>query len=69
MYLEERNLLTGKTYDAPKIHWNGEDKYAIIAFLLMSIDKTADVNRKVRLDDLFGLDGTAPEPEGGGGSI
>jgi hypothetical protein len=64
MYLEDRNLFSGKVYDKPKIHWNEDDKYAIIAFLLMSIDKKIGEDGKVRLDDLFGLDGAMPEPEG-----
>jgi hypothetical protein len=67
MYIEKQHFFTGKTWDTPKIHWNAEDKYAIIAFLLMSIDKKADENGKLRLDDLFGLNETVPEPGGGEG--
>jgi hypothetical protein len=64
MYVEERHLFSGKVYDKPKIHWNEEEKYAIIAFLLMSVDKKAGEDGKVRLDDLFGLDETAVATEG-----
>jgi hypothetical protein len=62
MYLDE-GPVGGKPYDKPKIHWHEEDKYIIIAFLLLSIDKKADKDGMVRLDDLFGLNDTTPEPE------
>jgi hypothetical protein len=65
MYREERDFLSGETYDKPKIYWEEDDKYAVIAFLLLSVDKTAGEGGKVRLDSLFGLDETAPESEGG----
>jgi hypothetical protein len=64
MYLDTINLFSGKTYDTPKINWDEEDKHAIIAFLLLSIDKKTDEEGKVRLDDLFGLNETAPESAG-----
>jgi hypothetical protein len=63
MYLENQHLFSDEVYDKPKIHWNDDDKHAIIAFLLMSIDKKVGEDGKVRLDDLFGLDGATPEPE------
>jgi hypothetical protein len=65
MYLEEIHLFSDKMHETPKIHWDEDDKYAIIGFLLMSIDKKADEEGKARLDDLFGLNETAPKPEGG----
>jgi hypothetical protein len=34
-----------------------EEKYAVIGYLLMSLDKTPDPDKIVRLDDLFGLSG------------
>jgi hypothetical protein len=68
MYLEKTHLFSGITYETPKIYWEEEDKYAIIAFLLLSIDKNAGKDGKVRLDDLFGLNETVPEPEGEEGS-
>jgi hypothetical protein len=63
MHLKEENPFSGEIYEPPKIHWDEEDKYAIIAFLLLSIDKKADKDGMVRLDDLFGLNDTTPEPE------
>jgi hypothetical protein len=61
MYFDEGPI--DEPYDRPKIQWHEEDKYAIIAFLLLSIDKKVDKDGMVRLDDLFGLNDTTPEPE------
>jgi hypothetical protein len=63
MYLD-KGPIGGKPYDNPKIKWHEEDKYAIIAFLRLSIDKKADKDGMVRLDDLFDLNETASEPAG-----
>jgi hypothetical protein len=61
MYCNERDLLFGTVYDPPKILWDEADKYAIIAYLLLSLDKKADKDGMVRFDDLFGLDETVPD--------
>lgn len=63
MYLERMHLFSGKTYKTPKINWDEDDKHAIIAFLLLSINKKADKDGKVRLDDLFGLHEAISESE------
>jgi hypothetical protein len=63
MYLKTEDPFKGEIYEPPEIHWDEEDKYAIIAFLLLSIDKKADKDGMVRMDDLFGLNETAPEPK------
>jgi hypothetical protein len=64
MYLEEKDFISGKTWDPPKICWNEDEKHAIIAFLLLSLDRQADKDGKARLDDLFGLAGAEPEQDG-----
>jgi hypothetical protein len=63
VFAEEMSLMTGETHEQPAIHWDGEDKYAIIAFLLLSLDKKADENGMVRFDGLFGLNDATPENE------
>ena len=65
MHRSDISLMTGEKYEKPVIHWEEEDKYAIIAFLLLSIDKKVDHNGMVRFDDLFGLNDTPPEMEEG----
>lgn len=67
MYLEERSFLSGEEYGKPVINWHKEDKYAIIAFLLLSSYGNADWDGRVRFDNLFGLNGTAPEAGEDGG--
>jgi hypothetical protein len=63
MFLQYMDFLAGEELATPKINWNEEDKYAIIAFLLMSLNKKADKDGLVRFDDLFGLNETAQEEE------
>jgi hypothetical protein len=66
MHVEEMSIMTGETYEKPVINWDEEDKYAIIAFLLLSLDKKAGKDGMVRFDDLFGLNDTTPENNEGG---
>jgi hypothetical protein len=61
--IQDKDLSTGEGYDSTKIIWQEDDKYAIIAFLLMSLNKKADKDGLVRFDDLFGLNEKAPEGE------
>jgi hypothetical protein len=63
MYLNNGNFITGETYDPPRIEWHEQDKYAIIGFLLLNLDKKADKDGMVRFDDLFGLNEAVPEGE------
>jgi hypothetical protein len=63
MYLEDFNMNTGERHEKPKIHWEEEEKYAIIAFLLLSLDKKTDQAGKVRFDDFFGLNEPPEEAE------
>jgi hypothetical protein len=55
MYREDFNTMTEEELETVRIHWNRAEKYAIIGYLFMSIDKKPDPDRIVRLDDLFGL--------------
>ena len=67
MYVEEMSLMSGEKFDEPRVHWEEEDKYAIIAFLLLSLDKNVDQDGNVRFDDLFGLNEPIPETWEDGG--
>ena len=67
MYVEEMSLMSGEKFDEPRVHWEEEDKYAIIAFLLLSLDKNVDQDGNVRFDDLFGLNEPIPETGEDGG--
>lgn len=64
MHVKEMSIMTGESYEKPVINWEKEDKYAIIAFLLLSLDKKADKDGMVRFDDLFGLNDVTPAGEG-----
>lgn len=61
MYLQEKSIFGDEIFDRPVINWEEQEKYAIIAFLLLSLDKKADHEGKVRFDDLFGLNETGHE--------
>jgi hypothetical protein len=55
MYINDEEVGIGDSPKKPEIKWNAMDRYAIIAFLLKSIDKNAGKDGLVRFDDLFGL--------------
>jgi hypothetical protein len=55
MFAEDCNFMTCGPRGNAKISCEEEEKYAVIGYLLMSIDKKPDPDRIVRLDDLFGL--------------
>ncbi|WP_198429882.1 hypothetical protein [Treponema primitia] len=59
--MKNEDILTGKTLDNPQILWDEEDKYAIIIYLLLSLEKKAGKDELARFDDLFGLTSTKPE--------
>jgi hypothetical protein len=59
MHIQERGFFSGEKFDPPKINWDEEDRYAIIAFLLMSLNGKPENAGMIRFDDLFGLGGDA----------
>ena len=59
MYISNSNLLTGETYDPPKIMWEENDRYAVIAFLLLFVDRKMNDEDLKKLDTFMGI--TEPE--------
>jgi hypothetical protein len=55
MFIQEWNFFTGEKLEPPEINWDEEDRYAIIAFLLMSLGGKFENGGMIRFDDLFGL--------------
>jgi hypothetical protein len=57
MYFNDENDEEGGSPQKPVINWDEDEKYAIIAFLLKSVDKNADEDGLARFDGWFGLNG------------
>jgi len=56
MYFRNFDLLKGEEIDQPEIIWDKDDRYAIIAFLLLSVDdRMSDENMKL-FDAFMGAD-------------
>jgi len=55
MKLQEVDNATGKVLESPNIIWDKDDRYALIAFLLMSVDKEPDALSIKKLDAFMGI--------------
>jgi hypothetical protein len=55
MYFNDENGEEGGSPQKPVINWDVDEKYAIIAFLLKSVDNNIDKDGLARFDDWFGL--------------
>jgi hypothetical protein len=57
MILNEMNIFTGETVNPPRIIWEKDERYAIIAFLLMSIDERMNAESLKKLNAFMGIPG------------
>jgi len=56
MHLRDFDLLTGKEINPPEIIWEKDDRYAIIAFLLLSVDGSMSDENKKKFDAFMDAD-------------
>jgi hypothetical protein len=55
MYLRDFDLFTGEKIDPPEIIWEKDDRYALIAFLLLSVNREIGANDIKKLDAFMGI--------------
>ena len=56
MILRDFDLLKGEAIDPPEIIWDKNDRFAIIAFLLLSVDRQINADDVKKIDAFMGLD-------------
>ena len=56
MYLKEKDDVTGEALTPPIVIWESNDRYAIIAFLLLSVDKKMEADGLKKLNAFMGID-------------
>jgi len=61
MILSGMNILTGEAVNPPKIIWGKNERYAIVAFLLMSVDGNMGDEGLKKLDLFMGIPGEEAE--------
>jgi len=55
MYLRDFDGFTGENVNPPEIIWENDDRYALIAFLLLSSDREIDAEGIKKLDAFMGI--------------
>ena len=63
MYLNVFDIMTGEPIDSPKIVWEENDRYSLIAFLLLSVNKKIGTDEFSKLDAFMAFIETKKEKE------